>query len=103
VEYANDFIQRDAERIEEINKTLREVHLSMKDVEARATLLTMDKPERIGHLMSKLNARRNALLGEIERRQKAFAASLRQAADAVDGDFKEIEPRRPRQAESNEQ
>ncbi|MGA7802485.1 MAG: hypothetical protein WCC36_16930, partial [Gammaproteobacteria bacterium] len=90
-ELSNDYIRGDEKGIKEIVEILRDANLSMKDVEARATVLSLDKLEQIDQLASKLNARRNALLGEIEYRQKTLAAKLRRAADTVDGDFKEID------------
>lgn len=91
MELTNDYICGKEKGIKEINEVLRAANLSMRDVKARATVLSLDKLEQIDQLESKLNARRNALLGEIEYRQKTLAAKLRQAADTVDGDFKEIE------------
>lgn len=82
MEYANDYIRGDAKRIKEINGILNEANLTMKEVEFRAMDLVMDKLEQISEVIAKLNARCNALLGEIERRQKVLAANLRRAVDA---------------------
>lgn len=92
LEYANDYIRRDAQRIDEINNILRKASLTMKDVEFRAMDLAMDKLDRINQVMSRLEARRNALMGEIERRRKTLAADLRRVTDTVDAEFEEIEP-----------
>ena len=92
--HANDYSRGDANGIKAIVEILREANLTMKDVEEHATILAFGKLERINDLVSKLNARRNALLGEIERHRSTLAANLRRAADTVDGEFEEIEPER---------
>lgn len=61
----------------EIVDILHEANLYMKDVDAHAMVLAMDKLERIDQMVSKLNAPRNALLREIERCRETFAANLR--------------------------
>ena len=92
LEYVNDYIRRDAQRIKEINDILRKASLTMKDVEFRAIELAIDKLDRINQIMSRLENRTKALLQEVDRHRRTLAADLHRAADTVDGEFEEIEP-----------
>jgi hypothetical protein len=87
---------RDEEAIEKINELLEAGNLSMEAVKAQTVAEIIDKIERIDHMISTSEMRRNVTLRELERRRGVFARALREAADNVqDGEFVELEPPQP--------
>jgi len=84
---------RDEEAIETINELLEAGNLSMEAVKAQTVAEIIDKIERIDHMISASEMRRNVTLRELERRRGLFARALREAANNVqDAEFVELEP-----------
>ena len=65
----------------------------MDAVMSQTLVKHLDEIERIDRLIVNVEARRNAMLREIERHRTTFAASLRGAADFVEeAEFIELPP-----------
>lgn len=90
MEIANDWVSSDPNAIEQVDELLAEANLTMRDVEARALTLVIDKIERIDRLVSQMTARRSALLRDIERRKAAFADMLRRSGRELNGDCEQV-------------
>ena len=94
MELVNGWIRQDPSAIKQVNEVLSEGNLTMKDVEARAATLAIGTIERFERRMSGMEASRNGLLREIERRRDVFAQRLRRATrDAEEGEFEEVAPK----------
>ena len=84
---------RDEEATEKINELLESGNLSMEAVKAQTLAEIIDKIERIDHMISASEMRRNGTLRELERHRGVFARALREAANNIqDGEFVELEP-----------
>ena len=90
-ELASAWHARDAEARETVAQVLEQADLTMDAVMAETLSLKLDPIERIDRMIATAEARRASVLREIDRRRAAFAASLREAAQAIeDAEFKEV-------------
>ena len=81
----------DAEARETVAQVLEQADLTMDAVMAETLSLKLDPIERIDRMIATAEARRASVLREIDRRRAAFAASLREAAQAIkDAEFTEV-------------
>lgn len=74
----------EAEAIEQIEQILSDANLTFEDVHAQAFRDQLDGIERLYRLMAVIEARRNAVLREIERRRICFAQRLRENSDYLE-------------------
>jgi hypothetical protein len=90
-ELASAWHARDAEARETVAQVLEQADLTMDAVMAETLSLKLDPIERIDRMIATAEARRASVLREIDRRRAAFAASLREAAQAIeDAEFTEV-------------
>jgi hypothetical protein len=76
-----------------VEDILKEAGLTMEAVKAEALVVYLDDFERIERLIASAEARRNAMLREIDRHRSSLAEALRQTAEeTIDGEFEEIPP-----------
>src|SRR5262249_22549072 len=79
----------DEDAVQTVETTLGAAGLTMDAVTARTLGLKIHEIERIDRMTMAAEARRNAILREIERHRATFARTLRGAVEAVeDADFK---------------
>ena len=74
-----------------VSKMLEQSFLDEGSINAQVLLIKLDAFERIDELIARIDARRNALIHEIDRRRDAFARRVREATTIEDAEFKEIE------------
>ncbi|MGC2469782.1 MAG: hypothetical protein WA439_07890, partial [Pseudolabrys sp.] len=78
-------------RAKKVKKLLASVGLTMDAVMARILAIKLEQIERIDRLMMSAEARRNAVLREVDRHRASVAQALRQAADNIeDTQFEEV-------------
>jgi hypothetical protein len=93
-ELAHAWAARDPSAIKRVEELLASVGATIESVQVRALKLALDPVERIDHLTMRAEARRNAVLREIDRRRAAFAQVLRdKVRDVEDAEFKVVEPK----------
>lgn len=76
----------DPAAIERVNDLLASAGMTMQTVVAQAAAREMDKIERFNRLVANAEARRDALLHEIERHRFVFAQKLREQVHKIDAD-----------------
>lgn len=92
IELANDWTCRKPEGIKRVNEVLHNGQMTMKDVEARAMMLTFDQFERFDRFIARLEARRDGLLAQIERRRATLAEFRRHVArEAENAEFETVD------------
>jgi hypothetical protein len=75
----------------EVNKLLASADLTMDAAVAEMLALKIDEIERIDRMIMSAEARRNAVLREVDRHRVSVAEALRRAAnDVEDAQFEEI-------------
>lgn len=78
-------------RAKKVKKLLASVGLTMDAVMARILAIKLEQIERIDRLIMSAEARRNAVLREVDRHRASVAQALRQAADNIeDTQFEEV-------------
>jgi hypothetical protein len=82
-ELARGWSRRDRDVIKEVDKLLASAGLTMDAVMAQTMSLKMDDIERIDRMLMGAEARRNAILREIDRHRASVAQMLRKATDEV--------------------
>jgi hypothetical protein len=83
--------QRDADAIKYVDTLLRGAGLTMDHVMAQTLSVKISDIERIDGIVMGLEARRNSLFREIERRQARFGTALRKSVGEIeDAEFTEI-------------
>lgn len=88
-----DWARRDAKAIEKVDKLLASAGLTIDAVIAQTLALKLDQVERIDRMIMNAEARRNAVLREVDRHRASVAQALRRAANVEDGQFTEITPK----------
>jgi hypothetical protein len=87
---------RKSDVVKEVNKLLTSAGLSTDIILAQTFSLKLNDVERIEHMVSLAEARRNATLREIDRHRQTLGQRLRQAAQQIeDGQFRVIESTLP--------
>jgi hypothetical protein len=82
--------RRDPKAIKEVDALLASADLTMDAVMAETLALELDKVERIDRMIMSAEARRNAVLREVDRHRASVAQALRQAANVEDAQFEEV-------------
>jgi hypothetical protein len=89
---AKKWASGDQTAIDRVNKLLSSANVTMAMVMANAFETNFDHIERIDHLITIAEGRRNAVFREIDRHRSAFAHALRDRVQVVDeAEFKVIE------------
>jgi hypothetical protein len=90
-ELVKSWVRNDVKARKEVNKMLTSAGLTMESVTARTLALKIDEIERIDRMIMSAEARRNAVLREVDRHRASVAQTLRQAAnDVEDAQFEEV-------------
>src|SRR5262249_11925269 len=85
------WLKGDADSIKEVEELLASAELNMEDVMAQTLALKLDDIERIDRMTMNLEARRNAVLREVDRHRASVAQALRRAVNNIeDAQFEEI-------------
>jgi hypothetical protein len=82
--------RRDPKAIKEVDATLASADLKMDTVMAETLARELDKVERVDRMIMSLEARRNAVLREVDRHRATVAQALRRAVDVEDAQFEEV-------------
>jgi hypothetical protein len=98
-ELAQDYLQRKPDAIKQIDKLLASASSSIDALMAGAIVCELDNIERIDHLITIAENRRNAMLREIDRRHVVLGQALRRQVEEVEGEFEVIE-KTPAEAKS---
>ncbi|NDB70377.1 MAG: hypothetical protein EB015_20700 [Methylocystaceae bacterium] len=88
---AQKWALNDDEGVECVSKMLDQSFLDEGSINAQVLLIKLDAFERIDELIARNDARRNALINEIDRRREALARRIREATAIEDAEFKEID------------
>ena len=103
MELVNKWIRRNPKALKEVDEILASGNLTMQDVEARAFAIEIDKIQQIDHLTANAEARRNAVLREIDHRRAGFAAALRHTTqNVVEGEFEPVNQKAIAQKATNQ-
>ena len=86
-----DWAKREAYAIKQVNELLAGADLTMNEVMSETLAVKISDFERIDRLIMSAEARRNAVLREIDRHRANLGQALRQASDVEDAEFVEIE------------
>jgi hypothetical protein len=90
-ELLDRWVQRDPDATEYVATLLRGAGLTMDDVMAQTLSVKISDIERIDGIVMRMEARRNSVFREIERRRARFGAALRKSVGEIeDGEFTEI-------------
>ncbi len=93
-ELARNWVAGDMTAAREVKRNLRSAGLTMDAVMATALALQLDSVERIERLIASSEARRIAILREVDRHRSALATTLQQAAQQIeDAEFEEVPAR----------
>jgi hypothetical protein len=85
---------RDRDALNEVTELLKRAGLDEAAIAAQTLAIKLDAFERIDRLIAQTEARRNAVLREVDRRREAVARRLRDASAVIeDAEFTEIDPR----------
>jgi hypothetical protein len=90
-ELAHDYVLRKPGAIKLIDQLLASADSSIHALVAKALAEQLDNIERIDHLITIAETRRNAMLREIDRRRAALGEALRRQVQEVEGEFEVIE------------
>ncbi len=89
---AKGWFARKDKAVQEVEQALTRAGLTGEAVTAQTLSVKLDDVERIDRLIMNAEARRNAMLREVERHRDVVAARLRQAAEEIeDAEFSEVE------------
>jgi hypothetical protein len=89
---ADDWVVRDTDAIERVEKLLASADLTMDAVMAETLSIRLDDIERFDRMIAMAEARRSATLREVERHRDALARKLRRANDeALDALIEEVQ------------
>lgn len=91
--------RREPDAVNQVNDLLKGVGLDQEAIAAQTLAIKIDIVEQIDRLITRTEARRTAVLREIDRRREALARRLREAAAAIDAEYAEIAPARQDAAE----
>ena len=84
---AKDWASRDPDKMKEVGHKLASVNASMDEVWAHTLVANLSAVERFDYMTIRAEARRNAVLREVERHRTNFGKALRQASEAEDAEF----------------
>jgi hypothetical protein len=90
-ELTQDYAQRKPSSIDLTHKLLASVGSSIDTLMAKALAKDLDSIERIDHLTTIAETRRNAMLREIDRRRAVLGEALRRQVQEVEGEFDVVE------------
>ena len=90
-EFTQEYARRKPAAIKLIHKLLARAASSIDTIMVEALAEELDNIERIDHLTTIAETRRNAMLREIDRRHAVLGEALRQRAQEVEGEFEVIE------------
>ncbi|HYQ08797.1 MAG TPA: hypothetical protein VER26_17770, partial [Xanthobacteraceae bacterium] len=90
-ELSQDYVQSKPGAIKLIDKLLAGAGSSIDAIMADALAEELDNIERIDHLITIAETRRNTMLREIDRRRAALGEALRRQVQEVEGEFKVVE------------
>jgi hypothetical protein len=90
-ELAQDYVLRKPGAIKLIDQLLASADSSIHALVAKALAEQLDNIERIDHLITIAETRRNTMLREIDRRRAALGEALRRQVQEVEGEFKVVE------------
>ena len=82
--------RRDPKAIKEVDAMLASADLTMDAVMAETLALELDRVERIDRMIMSAEARRNAVLREVDRHRASVAQALRRAVNVEDAQFEEV-------------
>lgn len=89
-ELAKRWVRNDVKARKEISKMLTSAGLTMESAAAQTLALKIDEIERINRMIMNAEARRNAVLREVDRHRASVAQTLRRATDIEDVQFEEL-------------
>jgi hypothetical protein len=89
-ELSQDYLQRKPNAIKLIDKLLASAGSSIDALMVQALPMALDKIERIDHLTTIAETRRNAMLREIDRRRAVLSEALRRQVQEVEGEFEVV-------------
>jgi hypothetical protein len=98
-ELAQEYLQRKPVAIKLIDKLLASAGSSIDALMVQALPMEINKIERIDHLTTIAETRRNAMLREIDRRRAVLGEALRPQVQEVEGKFEVVE-KTPAEAKS---
>ena len=98
-ELAQDYMRRKPGAIKLVDQLLASADSSIHALVAKALAEQLDNIERIDHLITIAETRRNAALREIDRRRTVLGEALRRQVQEVEGEFEVIE-KTPAEAKS---
>jgi hypothetical protein len=84
---ARDWASRDPDKMKEVRHELASANISMDDVWAHTVVANLSAIESLDRMTMHAEARRNAVLREVERHRTNFGKALRQASEAEDAEF----------------
>jgi hypothetical protein len=87
---AKRWVRNDVKARKEISKMLTSAGLTMESAAAQTLALKIDEIERIDRMIMNAEARRNAVLREIDGHRASVAQALRRATDIEDVQFEEL-------------
>lgn len=90
---ARDWARKDKAAVKFVNALVAQGKFSMNEVISSAFIERLDEIERVDHLLTIGETRRNVVLREIDRHRVTFARSLRNTVQEIeDAEFETIEP-----------
>jgi hypothetical protein len=95
---AQRFVGGDTSAVEEVDQLLASIGLTMDAVTAHTMIVRLRDFEAIERLIAGAEARRYAVLRELEKRRSALAEALRREGEVVDADFEDVGPRKDLEA-----
>jgi hypothetical protein len=91
-ELVQEYVRREPDAVNLVDELLTDAGVSMDAFMAEALAENLNKTERIDHLTTIAESRRNASLHEIERRRAVLGETLRRSVQEIeDGEFEVIE------------
>jgi hypothetical protein len=93
---AVDWARRKPRAIKQVDRILASADLTMDAVMARTLFGHLDRIERIEHMIAMTEARRNAVLREIDRHRTTLAHALRRTVEQIeDGGYQVLDTQTP--------
>lgn len=93
MELVNEWVRRDPKALEEVDAILASGQLTMDDVRVGAFRIEIDKIGQVDALIASAEARRNAVLREIECQRATFGGAVRRGTEAVEGEYEVLNPK----------
>jgi hypothetical protein len=89
-ELSKAWARRDPNAINKVDAMLASADLTMDAVMAETLACELDKIERMDRMIMSAEARRNAVLREVDRHRASVAQALRRAVDVEDAQFEDV-------------